>query len=183
MFREEICLPLLNSVPVSCTKITPILLFSGVPASIGSSYAGLCNGPTLCSHQIVSDVSNTVSPLGFVTIVSDFGFLVIGFLMNFEISYQLFDCALAFFACSWLCSFACCLALLFCLLLDMDLFEITTSSMISAVVLVPVLFRLCFHQKRFVVVYDSVVRLWSSSFITTLLLVMAGFSFHGTVGN
>ena len=60
--------------------------------------------------------------------------------------------------------------------------------MFSAAVLVPVLFHLCFRQNRFVLFYDSVifydsmVPFWSFSFITTLLLVMEGFSFHGTVG-
>ena len=93
-----------------CTKITPVLLLSSVPASIGSSYAGLCNGQH-CVHICLFPTFSILSPLSaslaFATNVSDFGFLVIGFSMNFEISYQLYHCALAFFACSWLCSFAC----------------------------------------------------------------------------
>ena len=99
-------MPLLNSVPVSARRSLQYFC-----SRAGSSYAGLCNGQqyvNICLSLTFSILSSLSASLGFVTIVSDLGFLVIGFLMNFEISYQLFHCALAFFACSWLCSFVCC---------------------------------------------------------------------------
>ena len=172
--------------------ITPVLLLSGVRASIGSSYAGLCNGQH-CVHICLSLTFSTRSPLsaslGFV--VSDFGFLVIGFSMNFEILYQLFHCALAFFACSWLCSLACCLALLFCLLL--------------ALLFLPAVWRCSCRIRHFIDVLGCCTRTRALSSLfsseshcgilrfrgSTLVLLLhhhssardgREFSFHGTVG-
>ena len=99
--------------------------------------------PTLCSPLLVSDFFLMLSPqnasLGFVTNVSDCGFCVIGFSMNFEISYQLFHCALVLLACSWHCSFR---------ILPSMSFSLSSYPCCSL--------HLCFHQNRFVVVYCSV---------------------------
>ena len=125
-----------------CTRITPVLLLSDVLASIGSSYAGLCNGQH-CVHLCLSRfciLSPLSASLGFVTNVSDFGLCVIGFSMNFEISYQLFHCALAFFACCWrlLSSPAVGVALLPAV--GTALFGFSMSSMSFSLSFVPVLF-------------------------------------------
>ena len=132
-----------------------------VSAMANTVYTSACIGrfsklsPLSASHDFVT----TVSAFGFLVI----GFLVIGFLMNFKTLYQLFHCALAFFRLQlavlfclqfdtallpavwhglpvWHCSFVCCLTLLFHLLFGTALLGFVTSSMISAVVLVPVLF-------------------------------------------
>ena len=119
--------------------------------------------PTLRSHLLVSDVFNTVSSLCIALRI--LGDRILDELRDIVSTVLLRACFLLLQ-----------LAVLFCLLFGTALFGFATSSMFSAVVHVHVLFHLCFRQNRIAVFYDSVVRLWSSSFITTLLLVMGGSS-------